>query len=228
MRDPRIMIRSALDKLRDPKRSFHSAMAALRDPGTPAGRAVAALRELGTRIPPVKPWALALGCTLVIGLGIWIFSQRSPATANPPLAPVPAPTPSETIVEAVVTPAANPPPIIPTTARIEFSTVPAVDASVTWGKTRLGRIAPRRPLVVVRPRDSGPLDVIVRAEGYLPVHTRAHTFADTKVLVKLTKPEQKNTLLGYRAPLDAGAPLAADAATTPTVASDAPPLQLMP
>jgi hypothetical protein len=81
---------------------------------------------------------------------------------------------------------------------------PAVNATVTWGKTRLGVIAPKQPLVVVRPRDSGPLDVIVRAPGYLPVHTRAHTFGDNRVMVKLTTPELKNTLLGYRAPIDAG------------------------
>jgi hypothetical protein len=61
--------------------------------------------------------------------------------------------------------------------------------------------------VVVRPRDSGPLDVIVRAPGYLPVQTRAHTFADSRVTVKLTTPDQKNTLVGYREPLDAGTPL---------------------
>jgi hypothetical protein len=77
---------------------------------------------------------------------------------------------------------------------------------VRWGKTRLGVIAPRKPLVVIRPRDSGPLDVIVTAEGFLPVHTRAHTFADSKVMVKLTTEDQKHTLLGYRAPIDAGVP----------------------
>jgi hypothetical protein len=62
------------------------------------------------------------------------------------------------------------------------------------------------PLVVTRPRDSGPLDVIVHAAGYMPVHTRAHTFADTKIGVKLTRPDQKPTLFGYRAPIDAGPP----------------------
>jgi hypothetical protein len=37
------------------------------------------------------------------------------------------------------------------------------------------------------------------------VQTRAYTFADSKVAVKLTPPDQKKTLLGYReAPPDAG------------------------
>jgi hypothetical protein len=56
-----------------------------------------------------------------------------------------------------------------------------------------------RPLVVVRPRDSGPLDLVVRAAGFLPVHTRAYTFSDSRVAVKLTPVEEKNTLFGFRA-----------------------------
>jgi hypothetical protein len=89
--------------------------------------------------------------------------------------------------------------------------VPPANAAVFWGKTRLGRIKPQRPLVVVRPRDSGPLDVVIRAEGFLPVQTRAHTFGDTRLAVKLTRVEEKSTLFGYRAPLDdAGVPLAPD------------------
>jgi hypothetical protein len=38
----------------------------------------------------------------------------------------------------------------------------------------------------------------VRADGCLPVQTRAYTFADSKVAVKVTPLDQKNTLLGYR------------------------------
>jgi hypothetical protein len=89
-------------------------------------------------------------------------------------------------------------------AHIYFTVVPSVNATVTWGKKVLGRIAPRQALVVVRPRDSGPLDVVVRAAGYMPVQVRAHTFSDTRVAVKLTTVEQKSTLLGYRLPIDAG------------------------
>jgi hypothetical protein len=40
----------------------------------------------------------------------------------------------------------------------------------------------------------------------MPVQTRAHTFGDSRVMVKLTPPDQKQTLIGYRAPLDAGLP----------------------
>jgi hypothetical protein len=44
----------------------------------------------------------------------------------------------------------------------------------------------------------------VRAPGYLAVQTRAHTFSDTRILVKLTTPEKKNELVGYRVPIEAG------------------------
>ena len=68
---------------------------------------------------------------------------------------------------------------------------------MTWGKKKLGLIGPHAPLIVQRPRDSGPLDVVVRADGCVPVQTRAYTFEDSKVAVKLTPNDQKNTLLGY-------------------------------
>jgi hypothetical protein len=81
---------------------------------------------------------------------------------------------------------------------------PAAKATVTWGKQRLGVIAPRSSLSVRRPRDSGPLDLLIRANGYLAVQTRAYTFADGKLAVKLTPVDQKATLLGYREELPEG------------------------
>jgi len=83
--------------------------------------------------------------------------------------------------------------------RIVFTVLPSSKkATVQWGKKRLGVIGPQAPLIVQRPRDSGPLDVVVRAEGCLPVQTRAYTFEDSKVAVKVTPIDQKNTLHGYR------------------------------
>jgi hypothetical protein len=48
----------------------------------------------------------------------------------------------------------------------------------------------------------------VKSDGFVTVQTRAYTFADSKVAVKLTKLEEKNTLLGYREelPPDGGTP----------------------
>jgi hypothetical protein len=108
---------------------------------------------------------------------------------------------------APATGAAAPPAVAKTpsaTVRIVFTIVPSnKKATVQWGKKRLGVIAPHAPLIVQRPRDSGPLDVVVRADGCVPVQTRAYTFEDSKVSVKVTPNDQKNTLLGYREELPA-------------------------
>ncbi len=105
------------------------------------------------------------------------------------------------------------------TVHITIQTVPPRKAQVKWGRKRLGTIPVPRPLVVERPRDSGPMDLVIRASGFLPVHTRAYTFSDSRVAVKLTPPAEKNTLFGYReepAPNpDAGAPAASVAPTPP-------------
>jgi hypothetical protein len=97
---------------------------------------------------------------------------------------------------------------------ITLQTVPPRKAVVKWGNKNLGMIPVPRPLVVVRPRDSGPMDLVVRATGFLPVHTRAYTFSDSRVAIKLTPVDEKNTLFGFRAEVppesaaspDAGAP----------------------
>ncbi|HMF42495.1 MAG TPA: hypothetical protein VKQ32_17600 [Polyangia bacterium] len=108
-------------------------------------------------------------------------------------------------------PAAPKPPS--STVRIVFTVIPSSKkATVSWGKKKLGVIAPHAPLIVQRPRDSGPLDVIVRADGCVAVQTRAYTFEDSKVAVHVTPNDQKNTLLGYREEQspDGGAPVAAN------------------
>jgi hypothetical protein len=98
------------------------------------------------------------------------------------------------------------------TVHITIQTVPPRKAQVKWGRKALGPIPAPRALVLERPRDSGPLDLTIHASGFLPVHTRAYTFTDSRVAVKLTPPTEKNTLFGYReepAPPpnpDAGAP----------------------
>jgi hypothetical protein len=107
-----------------------------------------------------------------------------------------------------------PPAEVSPNVKIVFTIVPSnKKAMVFWGKKRLGIIAPHAPLVVTRPRDSGPLDVVVKSDGFISVQTRAYTFGDSKVSVKLTKNEEKNTLLGYREelPPDGGVPPGAGA-----------------
>jgi len=137
-------------------------------------------------------------------LGLVALLKPGEVAATPPAPESSQPsTPSAPSDAGIAAPA--PPPIAEaTTATIVFATTPPATATVVWGRKLLGKITPARPLVIVRPRDSGPLDVMVRAEGFLAVQTRAHTFTDSRVVVKLTPPENKSELFGYRAPLDAG------------------------
>jgi hypothetical protein len=72
-----------------------------------------------------------------------------------------------------------------------------VDGEVVWGRKRLG-IAGRKALEIERPRNSGPLDVVVRAAGHLPLHTRLHTDRDDTLTVRLFTPAAARGLLGYR------------------------------
>jgi hypothetical protein len=129
---------------------------------------------------------LIIGATVVASLSL----VRAQTAAPPP----PAPTAPGAPTAAPTAPSAPP----SDTVKIVFLTVPMKKAFVFWGKKRLGVIAPHQPLVIQRPRDSGPLDVVIRADGYVTVQTRAYTFADAKVAVKLTPLDQKKTILGYR------------------------------
>ena len=121
-----------------------------------------------------------------------------------------------------VPPGVTPPPAVgdggaplPNVVKITVQTIPPVKAEVWWGKKKLGlvngvRRPPIKPLIIERPRDSGPLDLLIKAEEYLTVNTRAYTFNDYKLNVKLTLLVEKHTLLGFRnlpdAGLDAGTP----------------------
>jgi hypothetical protein len=109
--------------------------------------------------------------------------------------------------------------------RISIQTVPPRKAQVKWGGKLLGVIPVPSALVVVRPRDSGPLDLVIRAPGFLPVHTRAYTFTDSRVAVKVTPPSEKSKLFGYReeptANPDGGAPEPVPSAT-PSPTTPAP------
>jgi len=129
---------------------------------------------------------------VVASFALWALAAR----AQEPEAAPPA-APGATAPAAPKAPSKN--------VRIVFTVLPsAKKATVFWGKKKLGAIAPHAPLIVQRPRDSGPLDVIVRADGCVPVQTRAYTFEDSKVAVKVTPNEEKNTLLGYREEMPAG------------------------
>jgi hypothetical protein len=51
---------------------------------------------------------------------------------------------------------------------------------------------------VKRPRGSGPVDLEIRADGYLPHHTRLYADRDDKVNVRLYRVEEAPGLLGFK------------------------------
>jgi hypothetical protein len=66
-------------------------------------------------------------------------------------------------------------------------------AHVFWGRKDLG-VA---PLQIERPRGSGPLDLVIVAEGALPLHTRVFTDRDNSLAVRLYAESEAPGLLGY-------------------------------
>lgn len=104
------------------------------------------------------------------------------------------------------------PPIPPERAAITLAvrTVNAanakVPAKVMWGRRLLGET----PLYLRWPADSGPVDIVVLAQGYVPVHTRLYTFSDERVVVKLVDNEGKKALFGYKRELPSAGAAAPD------------------
>jgi hypothetical protein len=95
---------------------------------------------------------------------------------------------------------------------------------VSWGRQQLGTT----PLTLRRPRDSGPMDLVLRAGGYFPTHARAYTYKDDTVVVRPTRIADRMNLLGARKELppegDGGVPPAAGAPAPGAPPPGAPPL----
>ncbi|HEY1587829.1 MAG TPA: hypothetical protein VGH63_19150 [Polyangia bacterium] len=95
-------------------------------------------------------------------------------------------------------------------------------ALVFWGKKKLGET----PVTLERPRDSGPVDLVVRGEGFFPVHTRAYTFHNDVLYVRMTKLEDRMTLFGAKRDVNeappGGAPDGGTAAPAGTIPPPAP------
>ena len=192
------------------------------EPDSAVARALAWLRQTWNQAPPTLrrrwPWFIAGGA--LFGFLV-VIAVRSTSPAPPPgdgpvsksdgaagaagegdvppgTAPVHPPLdPRATVVDAGA-------PLSPN-VKLTFRTFPPRRASVMWGNKRLGFTDRGKPLVIERARDSGPLDVVVRAQGFLPVHARAYTFNDAFIDVKITPEDKKDTLYGYQQPLaDAG------------------------
>jgi hypothetical protein len=88
-------------------------------------------------------------------------------------------------------------PIAPSTETVTIRLVADAkrQAQVFWGRKLLG-VA---PLELKRPRGSGPLDLLVVAPGYLPLHTRVFTDRDEVLALRLYSDKEAPGLLGYQA-----------------------------
>jgi hypothetical protein len=103
---------------------------------------------------------------------------------------------------AVAAPAAAAPAVQkPAKVRLVIKSIPP-KALVTWGKKKLGPT----PVILERPRGSGPMDLIVKSVGYFSVHTRAYTFKNDVLYVKLTKLQDRMTIFGAKAELPEPSP----------------------
>jgi hypothetical protein len=82
---------------------------------------------------------------------------------------------------------------------LKLSVTPQVKALVNWGAKQMARLEPGKMEVeITRPRGSGPLDLEIRAEGYMPYHTRLYADRNDKLGVRLYRPEESPSLFGYK------------------------------
>ena len=85
------------------------------------------------------------------------------------------------------------------TVKLKLVVTPAAQGTVSWGRKRLADLRPgQMSMEVERPRSSGPLDLSIRADGFLPHHVRLFSDRDDKLVVRLYRPEEAQGLLGYR------------------------------
>lgn len=85
----------------------------------------------------------------------------------------------------------------PEFVKLGVNTRPNVKARVYFGRKLLGTT----PLKFRRKHDSGPLDLVVRAPGYVTVNTRLYTYKDKVITVRLTRLEEQSKIYGYKAKL---------------------------
>jgi len=147
---------------------------------------------------------LALASAGAVGVLAAVLGLRVHAEPPPPSpaaaaqASLPAPADPAGAAAAAAEEAKETAPTTPN-VRLVFKAVPPNNTvTVTWGNKRLGIIKPKAPLIIERPRDSGPMDVVYKSQGYVTVHTRIYTFTNSTLAVKLTPVDKKNTIYGYR------------------------------
>jgi hypothetical protein len=80
------------------------------------------------------------------------------------------------------------------TVELSVRTSPRVAARVYHGKELLGTA----PFTIKWPKDTGSLDLVLKASGYITVNTRLYTYRDDKVNVEMFKTSQAHKLFGYK------------------------------
>jgi nucleoid-associated protein YgaU len=154
----------------------------------------------------------------LIGFAASACSSRGSAPDGAPAAPaqVAAPAPPDAAPPAAarfddLEPAAASERADAGTVTIKLLADARRQARVFWGRKDLG-VA---PLEIVRPRGSGPLDLIVQAPGYLPLHTRVFTDRDDTLSLRLYTDVEATGLPGFSPA--AAAPTAPAGAKAPAV-----------
>jgi hypothetical protein len=81
---------------------------------------------------------------------------------------------------------------------LRLSVTPSTRAVVLWGAKQMAQLEPgKMGAEIVRPRGSGPLDLEIKAEGYLPHHTRLYADRNDKVGARLYRVEEAPNIFGY-------------------------------
>ena len=85
------------------------------------------------------------------------------------------------------------------TVNLKLTVTPQVKALVTWGAKQVAHLAPgSMDTEISRPRGSGPVDLEIKAEGFMPYHTRLYADRNDKINVRLYRLEEAPGLLGYK------------------------------
>ncbi len=168
-----------------------------------------------------------LALLILAGLGCVHSATETQHPQSAATGPQPSPNPTQTgtLGQGLVSP---PPPNIalpeaspkPLSVRVRVTVRSSPGKStVYWGKKKLGDT----PVQLDRPRDSGPVDLIVRRVGYFPFHTRAYTFRNDTVYAKLTRLADRMTLFGAKEEPPPGPPPSpGPGVPVPAVAGPAP------
>ncbi|MEA2699355.1 MAG: hypothetical protein QOI66_3626 [Myxococcales bacterium] len=138
--------------------------------------------------PPAKAIAPPAPITVVDAAPLTVAAS-APSIVAPGVATVPAPSVGD---ETLVAEERDPDPRS-ATVTIKVIVDRRRKAHVFWGRKDLGEA----PLDLQRPRDSGPVDLVVTAPGYLPLHTRAFTDRDDKLFLRLFPAQEAPQMLGY-------------------------------